>query len=79
MNVRDKLRKIANPPGEVVVAGVDGLKKAFELLKAGKDINYEGAGGSQDIDENGDVVSPIEIWKFIEKEPYIERVRLETP
>jgi len=79
INVRDKLREVANPPGEVVLPGVDGLKKAFELLKAGKDINYEGAGGSQDIDENGDVVSPIEIWKFIETEPFVERVRLETP
>jgi len=79
VNVRDKLRKVANPPGKVIEAGVDGLKEAFELLKAGKDINYEGAGGAQDFDENGDVVSPIEIWKFVEKEPYIERVRLETP
>jgi branched-chain amino acid transport system substrate-binding protein len=79
INVRDKLRKVANPPGEVVLPGADGLKKALELLKAGKDINYEGAGGSQDIDENGDVVSPIEIWQYVEKEPYIETVRLELP
>jgi len=61
------------------VAGEDGLKKAIELLKAGKDINYEGAGGAQDFDENGDVISPVEIWQFIENEPYIETVRLETP
>jgi len=79
VNVRDKLRMVANPPGEVVVPGVEGLKKALELLKAGKDINYEGAGGSEDFDENGDVVSPVEIWQFIEKEPYIETVRFETP
>jgi ABC-type branched-subunit amino acid transport system substrate-binding protein len=79
INVRDKLRMVANPPGEVVGVGVEGLKKAFELLKAGKDINYEGAGGSQDIDKNGDVLSPIEIWQYVEKEPYIETVRLELP
>ena len=79
VNVRDMLRKVSNPPGEVVVAGEDGLKKAIELLKAGKDINYEGAGGAQDFDENGDVISPVEIWQFIENEPYIETVRLETP
>jgi branched-chain amino acid transport system substrate-binding protein len=76
LTVRDNLRAVANPPGEVVVAGVDGIKKALELLKAGKDINYEGAAGSQDFDKNGDVITPIEIWKFIENEPYIVTDRL---
>jgi branched-chain amino acid transport system substrate-binding protein len=79
VNVRDQLRYVADPPGEVVTPGVEGIKKALELLKAGKDINYEGAGGSQDFDQNGDVVTPVEIWKFIDHEPYIETVRLETP
>ncbi len=79
INVRDMLREVANPPGEVIVAGVEGIKKAMELLDAGKDINYEGAAGSVDFDENGDVVTPIEIWKYVTKEPYIETVRLETP
>ena len=40
------------------------FKLAFELLKQGKDINYEGASGSVDFDNNGDVVAPIEIWRF---------------
>jgi len=79
INVRDMLRKVANPPGEVVVAGVDGIKKAMEILDAGKAINYEGAAGAVDFDENGDVVTPIEIWKYVTTEPYIETVRLETP
>ena len=79
VNLRDMLRVVANPPGEVIVAGVDGIKKALELLKAGKAINYEGAAGAVDFDKNGDVVTPIEVWKYIEKEPYIETVRLETP
>jgi ABC-type branched-subunit amino acid transport system substrate-binding protein len=76
VTVRDNLRAVANPPGEVVGPGVEGIKKALELLKAGKDINYEGAAGSQDFDENGDVVTPIEIWKFVENEPYIVTERL---
>lgn len=79
VNVRDMLRKVANPPGEVVVAGVDGLKRALELLKDGKDINYEGVAGSQDFDENGDVYTPIDVWKYVENEPYIETVRSVTP
>ncbi len=62
--VRDHLRSVAGPPGEVVGAGVEELSKALELIRAGKDINYEGAAGSEDFDENGDVVTPIEIWGY---------------
>jgi ABC-type branched-subunit amino acid transport system substrate-binding protein len=79
VNVRDMLRKVSNPPGEEVVAGVEGFKKALEALEAGRDINYEGVAGSQNFDENGDVVTPIEVWKYVEEEPYIETVRFETP
>ena len=61
--IRDALRSIANPPGAVVGPGVDGIKQALMLIADGKDINYEGAGGTVDFDDNGDVVGPIEIWK----------------
>ena len=67
--VRDRLRFVANPPGEVVGAGVDELKKAIKLLEDGKDINYEGAAGAQDFDEHGDVVTPIDIWRYKNGEP----------
>jgi len=77
-NVRDMLRYVANPPGEIIIAGVDGLKKAITYLNTGKDINYDGAAGSVDFDVNGDVMTPIEIWQYIPKEPYIETVRMET-
>jgi branched-chain amino acid transport system substrate-binding protein len=61
-NIRDNLRAVANPPGEIIMPGE--FKKAFDLLKAGKKINYEGAAGSVDFDENGDVRTPIEVWKY---------------
>ncbi|MBO83713.1 MAG: amino acid ABC transporter substrate-binding protein, partial [Actinobacteria bacterium] len=61
--IRDALRDVATAPGEVVGPGVAGLTRAFELIADGKDINYEGAGGSQDFDSNGDVASTIEIWQ----------------
>ena len=48
------LREVANAPGEVIRPGE--WKKAKELIAAGKDINYEGASGQVDFDENGDVV-----------------------
>ena len=61
--IRDALRSIANPPGEEVGPGVEGIKKALMLIDEGKDINYEGAAGTVDFDENGDVTGYIEIWK----------------
>ena len=76
--IRDMLREVGNPPGETVTAGVDSIKNALKLLKDGKAINYEGAAGSVDFDSSGNVVTPIEVWKFIEAEPYIETVRTES-
>ncbi|MBW2060194.1 MAG: ABC transporter substrate-binding protein [Deltaproteobacteria bacterium] len=61
-NIRDQMRMVANPPGEIILPGE--FKKAFSLLKQGKAINYEGAAGAVDFDKNGDVVTPIEVWKF---------------
>lgn len=61
-NIRDNMRFVANPPGEVVIPGE--FQKAFDLLKQGKQINYEGAAGSVDFDKYGDVVTPIEVWEF---------------
>ncbi len=75
--IRDALRDVANPPGEIVGPGVDGIKRALELIREGKDINYEGAGGSQDFDANGDVFTTIEIWKI--EGGAIVSVRFELP
>jgi len=76
--IRDALRDVANPPGEVVGPGVAGIARALELIAAGEDINYEGAGGSQDFDENGDITSTIEIWK-IEGGEIVSTGRYELP
>jgi ABC-type branched-subunit amino acid transport system substrate-binding protein len=46
-----KLREVTNPPGVCVYPGE--WRKAFRLLAKGKDINYEGALGSVDLDERG--------------------------
>lgn len=62
--IRDALRSIANPPGEVVGPGVAGIGRALSLIAEGADVNYEGASGSVDFDENGDVFGPIEIWEI---------------
>ena len=64
MAIRDALRSIANPPGEVVGPGVAGIGRALAVIAEGGDINYEGASGAVDFDENGDVFGPIEIWEI---------------
>jgi neutral amino acid transport system substrate-binding protein len=57
--IKSKLRDVANAPGEEV----SDVCKALELLKAGKDINYQGMSGSVDIDEYGDVSGVYDIWQ----------------
>lgn len=47
------LRDVASAPGEKILPGE--WKKAADLLKAGTDIDYEGAGGALDFDAAGDV------------------------
>ena len=46
---------------------------ALELIANGDDINYEGAAGPVDFDENGDVVGPIEIWEGRGREDHLHR------
>jgi ABC-type branched-subunit amino acid transport system substrate-binding protein len=74
-NIRNQMRNVANPPGEIVYPG--DFEKAFALLRAGKSINYEGAAGSVDFDKHGDVVTPIEIWEY--RDGQIKTLRTENP
>ncbi|MCY4581932.1 MAG: amino acid ABC transporter substrate-binding protein, partial [Chloroflexi bacterium] len=76
--IRDALRSVANPPGEGVGPGVRGNAHALALVAEGKDINYEGASGPVDFDENGDVTGPIEVWK-VEDGEIRSTGRLELP
>jgi ABC-type branched-subunit amino acid transport system substrate-binding protein len=76
-NIRDQLRTVANPPGELIKPGE--FKKAFELLDQGKAINYEGAAGSVDFDASGDVITPIDIWRYRKGVPTMVRIEIEIP
>ena len=51
--IKDALRAVSNGKGEVIRPGE--WAKAKQLIAEGKDINYEGAVGAIDFDENGDV------------------------
>jgi branched-chain amino acid transport system substrate-binding protein len=79
MAIRDRLRKVANPPGEVVGPGAADLKKAIQLLEEKREINYEGAAGACDFDERGDVMTPIEVWKFADGKIVTVRLEYDIP
>ena len=72
--VRDALRRVAGPPGVEIGPGVDELRRGLQLLRNGQEINYEGASGPVDFDENGDVAGAMEIWRIVNGEIVVERV-----
>jgi neutral amino acid transport system substrate-binding protein len=57
--IKSKIREVANGPGKDVTDVCEGLA----LLKKGEKINYQGASGNVDIDENGDVVGSYDVWQ----------------
>ena len=56
--IKSKIREVANAPGKEVTEPCE----ALELIRNGEDINYQGASGKVDIDENGDVVGSYDVW-----------------
>ncbi len=62
ITIRNHLREVAGPPGDQVAPQIEELKRARELLQAGKPINYNGAYTNVDLDEKGDVSAPIDVW-----------------
>jgi ABC-type branched-subunit amino acid transport system substrate-binding protein len=63
--IRDALREVANPAGTTVNPGPEGWQAAVEAIAAGEDVDYNGASGALDLDDNGDVAAgTIEIWRI---------------
>lgn len=52
-----QIQRVSSPPGRTYT--YLNLAQAIRDLRAGKDINYEGAGGSVDLDQNGDLKTAI--------------------
>ena len=76
--LRDRLRTVANAPGEPIVAGkVENIVSALELLRDGQDIHYSGAAGPADLDDSGDVITPIAIAKLTDGE--FETIQVISP
>ena len=59
--IRDNLRRVAQAPGTHVK--YNQFAKALDLLKKGKNVNYQGVSGPITFDKKGDVKeAAIEIW-----------------
>jgi neutral amino acid transport system substrate-binding protein len=56
--IQSKIREVANAPG----TEVSDPCQAIEMIRKGEDINYQGASGNVDIDENGDVIGSYDVW-----------------
>lgn len=61
--VRDAVRKLSDPAGEVVKTGADELGKALTAFGAGKAVNYVGASSPMDFDANQSVRSKLARYK----------------
>lgn len=68
--IRDAVRQVTNPPGEVILPGE--WAKAVQLIREGKDIQYVGASSPVIFDENGDIaVATIGMWTVIDGEIHV--------
>ncbi len=56
--IASKIREVANAPGTPVTDACE----AIALLRAGEDIDYQGASSNVDLDENGDTIGSYDVW-----------------
>jgi neutral amino acid transport system substrate-binding protein len=56
--IKSKMLEVANPPGVEVTDVCEALK----LVKAGTDIDFQGASSNVDLDEYGDVKGSYDVW-----------------
>ncbi|MDN5787290.1 ABC transporter substrate-binding protein [Pseudorhodobacter sp.] len=62
--IRDAIRSVVDPKGEVIYAGPEEFKKALALIAEGKPINYQGVIGNVAFDEYGDISGPFRLWQI---------------
>lgn len=62
--IRDGIRKVTDPAGEVVHAGPQGFARALQLIKEKKPLRYVGVIGPVAFDKNGDIVGPFRTWRI---------------
>ena len=62
--IRDAIREVTKPGGEVVSAGPEGFARALQLIRERKAVRYVGVIGGVEFDRNGDIVGPFRLWKL---------------
>lgn len=63
--VSEQVREVANPGGEVIQP--DSLAEGLDMAANGEEIQYQGASGSVEFDENGDLsAASFDIFEFSE-------------
>lgn len=62
--IRDSIRKVTEPGGEVLYAGPQGFARALQLIKEKKPVRYVGVIGPVQFDKNGDIVGPFRTWRI---------------
>jgi branched-chain amino acid transport system substrate-binding protein/neutral amino acid transport system substrate-binding protein len=61
--LKDQIREVANAPGEEVTD----VCQALSLVREGQDINYQGASGNVDFNDQGDVVGAYDVWTITDE------------
>jgi ABC-type branched-subunit amino acid transport system substrate-binding protein len=62
--IREAIREVTGPGGEVVHAGPEGFRRGLELLRAGQRIRYVGVIGPVEFDQHGDITGPFRKWRI---------------
>ncbi|MDA0270021.1 MAG: ABC transporter substrate-binding protein [Chloroflexi bacterium] len=63
--IRDQLRAVAGPGGDRFIPGAEGVKAAIEAVRAGDDIDFDGAATTLNWDAAGDVTTGfIGVWQY---------------
>ena len=70
--IQQSIREVANAPGTTILPGQ--WEEALAAIEAGEAIDYQGATGSVDFDENGDVLGTFGHWVIENGEIITEKV-----
>lgn len=72
--VRDAIRQVSSPPG----TQTSDIAEALRMIRAGQDVDFDGASGTLNMSEVGDVLSDYELWT-IDAEGKVSRIGQVTP
>lgn len=59
--IRDALYEVSSPPGQAYGPGQ--LAEALDAVRSGRDVDYVGASGTFDIDDQGDTALEVILWQ----------------